>query len=96
MLLTLHGYIQPHKTSGSNYLNTVIIILFMILLMLRADPYLQDNLESVSIQGTSIPSCDSDDMVATPLSILLATVYYSSLLVALICLVVWIVHLRSV
>ena len=100
ILFTLCGYIQPYKTSSSNYLNAVVMMLFMILLMLRASLYLQDNLNIVqSVSNgtilTSIPSCDSDDMVVTPFSILLATVYYLPLIIALVCLVVWsTLHLR--
>ena len=94
ILFTLCGYIQPYKTSSSNYLNAVIMILFMILLMLRASSYLQDNLNSVLLasNGTSIPFCDSNDEVATPFSILLATEYYLPLLIALVYVVIWITH----
>ena len=86
ILFTLYGYIQPYKTSSSNYLNVVLVISFMILLMLRSNSYLQDNLNIVQsvLNGptlTSVPSCNSDNVVATPFSILLATLYYLPLVV---------------
>ena len=95
ILFTLYGYIQPYKTSISNYINFVIILSFMILLMLRANAYLQDHFNTIqsvpnSAILTSIPSCDSDDVIVTQFSILLAIMYYLPLLIALILLIVWI------
>ena len=96
ILFTVYGYLQPYKTRGSNYLNIVIMMSFMTLLMLRASPYLQDNINVVQLASsgttlTSIP-CTSDDVVVTPFSVLLATVYYIPLVIATVCLVVWTVH----
>ena len=95
-LFALSGYIQPYKTSATNHLNVVIMISFMILLMLRANLYLQDNLNTVPQSNgtmlTHIPSCDSDNIVVTPFSILLAVVYYLPFLIAIIVLILKILY----
>ena len=95
MLFALYGYIQPYNTRSSNYLNFVANLLFMILLMLRANPYLQDHFNTIQSASsrtilTSIPSCDSDDVVVITFSILLCIMYYLTLLIALVLLILWI------
>ena len=94
ILFTMNGYIQPYKTRGSNYLNAVILISFMVLLMLQANSYLKDSLNVIhnGTMLTSIPSCYSNDVIATPFSILLAIVYYLPLLIVITYLVVKIVQ----
>ena len=96
-LFALSGYIQPYKTSTSNHLNLVIMMSLMLLLMLRANPYLQDDLNTVPRSNgttlTHIPPCDSDDVVVTPFSILLAAVYYLPLLMAIIALILKILYI---
>ena len=95
ILFALYGYIQPYETRSSNYLNFFIMLSFMILLMLKANPSLYDHFNIIQSASngttvTSIPSCDSDDVIVTPFSILLAIVYYLPLLIALVLLILWI------
>ena len=94
VLLFLYGYWKPYKDKMANILEICLLVLLIILLMLRANPFLQDALEiSLHSGQTSIPSCDIDGNTATVTSFtaILAVVYYLPALIGLSCLIVWMI-----
>ena len=94
VLLFLYGYCKPYKDKMANILEISLLVLLIILLMLRANHFLQDALEiSLHSGQTSIPSCDIDGNTATvtSFSAILAVVYYLPALIGLSCLIVWVI-----
>ena len=90
-LILLYGYCNPYKEKIANILEIVLLLIFLILLMLRISPPLQDMLEMVpSSKETSIPSCSSNiPTVVTNFSSVLLALYYFPVIIGIILLCTW-------
>ena len=91
ILIMIYGYWKPYKTKIINYLEIGLLMIFLFLLKLRVNKFLQDVLsDALDSQVTSVPACDGGAITVTRLSAILSFVYYIAPLVGLICLFVMI------
>ena len=92
VLVFIYGYFKPYKSHLINYLEVSVLVMFLLLLVLRANHFLQDMLENtMKANETSVPSCSGEmhDAVTT-FALVLSVVYYLPAAVGLICLFLWI------
>ena len=92
IVLLTYSYARPFKTKAVNYLETGLLITFLILLKLRSSPFFQDTFSFTTGQRnyTSVPSCDGGAVVISSLATILSVVYYLPVLVGLVFLVIFI------
>ena len=91
VLVAIYGYLTPYKQHFTNWLELVMLTWFTILIMLLSNPLLQDTLTYTSEFTSSIPQCDGTNTVVTMFALLLAVFYYIPVLVALVCVSLWII-----
>ena len=90
ILILLYGYLNPYKGRLNNILELFILILFLFLLLLRANSQLNDILQKAPHNtSVSIPSCGTDIDPVTSFASMLAVFYYTPLLIGLVCVCIW-------
>lgn len=90
VLVAIYGYLAPYKQQISNWIELITLSWFVVLLLLQSNPLLKDTLTYTSHSTSSIPQCDDANTVVTKFALLLAVLYYIPVLVALVCMCVWI------
>ena len=90
ILILLYGYLNPYKGRLYNILELSILILFLFLLLLRANSQLDDILQQAPHNtSVSIPSCGTDIDPVTSFASMLAVFYYIPLFIGLVCVCIW-------
>ena len=90
ILILFYGYFNPYKGRLNNILELSILILFLFLLLLRANSLLDDKLQKAPHNtSVSIPSCGTDIDPVTSFASMLAVFYYIPLLIGLVCVCIW-------
>ena len=90
VLVAIYGYLTPYKQQISNWIELGTLSWFVVLLLLQSNPLLQDTLTYTSQSTSSIPQCDDANTVVTNFALLLEVFYYIPVLVALVCMCIWI------
>ena len=91
ILILLYGYFNPYKGRLNNILELSILILFLFLLLLRANSQLDDILQKAPHNtSVSIPSCGTDTDPLTSFASMLAVFYYIPLFIGLVCVCIYI------
>ena len=89
-LILLYGYFNPYKGRLNNILELSTLILFLFLLLLRANSQLDDILQKAPHNtSVSIPSCGTYIDPVTSFASMLAVFYYIPLLIGLVCVCIW-------
>lgn len=91
VLLAAYGYLMPYKQRAATWLEVIILVDFLILLLLRNNPILQEILSNFPAP-TSTTCLPLSTTVITPFAGLLSPFYYLPLLIGSCAIVVWIVH----
>ena len=84
LLLTLYGYIAPHKKTIHNITEVMVLLWLILLLMLSINPHLYEMMIEASMNATSIPNCEDGVPYVTKLSVLLGVIYYIPGIIALL------------
>ena len=91
VLLATHGYFMPYKHRAANLLEVITLVDFLILLLLRNNPILQETLSGFP-EFTSATCLPLSATVITPFAALLTLFYYLPVLIGCCAIVVWLVH----
>ena len=91
VLLAAYGYLMPYKQRTANWLEVIILVDFLILLLLRNNPILQEILSNfpAPTNATCLPLSTT---AITHFAALLSPLYYLPLLIGCCAIVVWIIH----
>ena len=90
ILILLYGYLNLYKGRLNNILELSTLILFLFLILLRANSLLDDKLQKAPHNtSVSIPSCGSDIDPVTSFASMLAVFYYIYLLIGLVYVCIW-------
>ena len=90
ILILLYGYLNPYKGKLNNILELSILILFLFLILLRANSLLDDKLQKAPHNtSVSIPSCGTEIDTVTSFASMLAVFYYIPLFIGLVCVCMW-------
>ena len=82
---------MPYKRNIINIQEMLSLISFLVLLLLRANLFLQDVLEiTVENNMTSIPSCNGKETNVTKFALVLTFLYYTPISFGIVSFWIWI------
>ena len=92
LMLTIYGHLMPYKNTAANWMEVVILVDFLVLLLFRSNPILQELLSAFpeSVNATCLPQSSS---LITHFTAVLTPLFYLPVVIGLVACAVWLAHL---